>query len=105
MDITRIVAGAILLIFAIWCFMTFPDGLAINVITKCVAGGTLGGFGVILITLGFKKRVAIAVLGAILLTSAIFVAINIPELAVKCITCGILGGLGIVLIALGLKSK
>lgn len=105
MDITRIIAGAILLIIAIWCFTTFPDDLTINLITKCVAGVVLSGFGIILLVYGFKKHIAMAVLGAILLTSAIFVAMSVPGLAVRCIACGVLGGLGILLVALGFKRK
>ena len=50
MDITRAVAGAILLIFAIGIAMSIPD-----ITVKCIAGGIFAGFGIVLIALGFKR--------------------------------------------------
>jgi len=105
MDISRVVAGAILLIIAIHCFMTFPSGLTIDVIVKCVAGVVFTSFGVLLLVCGLKKCTALAILGAILLTFSIFAVISIPDLAVKCIVCGLLIAFGVLLVALGLKCK
>lgn len=103
MDIARVAGGAVLLLFAIGCFMTFPDGLTTDVITKCVVGGIFAGLGVLLLACGLKKCTTMAVLGAILLVVSIFAVIGIPDLAVKCIVCGLFAGLGVLLLALGFK--
>lgn len=51
MENGKVVGGAILLLIAIWVFMTMPDYTA-----RFVGGGILGIFGLVLLIQGLQKR-------------------------------------------------